>query len=517
MDIWSWMCELPNSADWPDSNSPFTFQLTSSQQDEKSILLKAERTSGSNTETLVTFSICLQGFNSQYKTTLWVSDTCLLSSNKPFLPLLMQLLQEIISRSPIAYDSTCPRSQFPKLKPEPISWIIDTHSPESFSSFFNLVLLCRLFWLCVCDSHFEVGELYFNTLLAPNFNLLSCGHVVRNFLISMGVDAELCFMRTIGYMVAKWLMLRNMGVGLQLLTPLQSFGFSYAMESHGFWILKGFAPILSMTQTRFDNKLGQGRVLEAKESVLRYVLAHQQLEAVIQLEYSVGFYDNFIQVNVRVENLRFHVVKLGFNKNDDGEYTDETYFPSRIRVWVGPEVGATYVAGLSLSRSTENPDKEMENQKVVKGNFGKTKASMLKAKTRTSARTRTRNWRWEQDVDGNAVIFEAILHDDVNGLEVATWKPRSGGNPKIGLKNRYTGGSRVFNKTGGLVLAGDEYGEWVSWRVSKEMEGSVLKWRLGGKVWLSYFPNDVKSNYFETRCVDWCQEVDLPLILGKQI
>jgi len=43
----------------------------------------------------------------------------------------------------------------------------------------------------------------------------------------------------------------------------------------------------------------------------------------------------------------------------------------------------------------------------------------------------------------------------------------------------------------------------------------VLKWRIGGQVWVSYFPNEVKSSYFETRCVEWCDEVDLPLIPGK--
>ncbi|KAL5714094.1 hypothetical protein ACHQM5_016102 [Ranunculus cassubicifolius] len=518
MDIWSWISELPNSSDWPDSNSPLIFELTPASRDnDKAILLKAERTSGSNTETLVTFSICLQGFNfnSEYKTTLWVSDTCPLSSTNPnFLPLLLQLLQEIISRSPTAHDSTCPRSQLQKLKPEPISWIIDSHSPESFSGFFNLVFLCRLFWLCVCDSHFEVGELFFNTLLTSNFDILSCRHVVRNFLISVGVDAELCFMRTLGYMVAKWLMLRDMGVGLQLLTPPPSYGFSYAMESHGLWILKGYAPVLSINQTRSMDK---SRVLEAKESVLRYFLAHQQLEAVIQLEYNVVYHDNFIQVNARVDNIRIHVVKLGFNKNEDGEYVEETYFPSRIRIWVGPEIGSTYMASLSLSRSIRNTEKEIETQKTVKGNFGKSKVPFMKAIATTSTKTKTRSWRWEQDAEGNAVIFEAILHDDASGIEVASWKPKDGGNPKNGLRKRYTGGSRVFNRSGSLVLAGDEYGEWVSWRVSREMEGSVLKWRLGGKVWLSYWPNNVKSNHFETRCVDWCEEVDLPLIQTNRI
>lgn len=428
----------------------------------------------------------------------------------------MQVLQEIISRSPTAHDNTCPRSQFQKLSPEPISWIIDSHSPESFSSFFNLVFLCRLFWLCVCDSHFEVGELYFNSLVAQNFNLLSCQHVVRNFLISVGVDVELCFMRTLGYMISKWLMLRDMGAaGLQLLTPLPSCRFSYAMESHGLWILKAYAPVLSMTRTGFNKELGQGRVVQAKESVLRYFLTHQQLEAVIQLEYSVCYHENFIQVNARVDNIRLHVVKLGFNKDDDGQYVDELFFPSRIRIWVGPEIGSTYVTSLSLSKSTKNPEKEMETQRTVKGNTGNPKVPVVKAIATSSTRTKTRSWSCEQDVEGNAVIFEAILHDDESDMEIAAWRPNNGGSPKGGMKKRYTTGSRVFNRSGGLLLAGDEYGDWVSWRVSKEMEGSVLKWRMGGKAWLSYWPNNVKTDFFETRCVDWCEEVDLPLIQGK--
>jgi hypothetical protein len=140
----------------------------------------------------------------------------------------------------------------------------------------------------------------------------------------------------------------------------------------------------------------------------------------------------------------------------------------------------------------------------------------VKATARTSTTTRTKNWRWEQDAEGNAAVFDAVLHDNVTGLEVATWKPVTGGGKRgHDFQNRYIGSSRPFTKTGGLVFAGDEYGEGVGWRLSKEMEGSVLKWRIGGEVWVSYFPSDVKSSYFETRCVQWCDEVDLPLIPGK--
>ncbi|CAK9181143.1 unnamed protein product [Ilex paraguariensis] len=538
MDIWSWISELPNSDEWSESTSSLTFQLASSTPSStksnttQMIQLRAER-AGSNPEPLVvTFSVCLVGFLSpNSEQTIWVSDTCPLSSDKPFLSLIVQLLQEIISRAPTAHDSTCPRSQLQKLKPEPLSWLLDSHSTESLSSFFSLIFLARLFWLCVFDAPSEAGSLYFHALLAPNLGAFSCNHapILRTFFVAVGVDVELFLMRTFGYMLAKWLILRELGIGLQSLTPLPShnLGLSYAMESHGFWVLKGYAPAKAMKcrgSSGRTNKLYP--VIEAKESVLRYALSHQQLEAVIQLEYTVGFYDGFIQVKARVDNLRFHVAQLGFNKKEEEEednYLNERYFPSRIRVWVGPEIGASYVAGLSLGQSTDNVEREMEMQKILKGSFGKLKVPKAKVMTKMATRTRMKNWRWEQDVEGNLAIFDAVLCDNKTGIEVATWKPSSdGGGGGSGIdgqlgnsfRGRYSGVSRPFTKKGGLVFSGEECGS-IGWRLNKEMEGSVLKWRIGGQVWLSYWPNDVKSSYFETRCVEWCEEVDLPLIPGK--
>ncbi|KAL0422573.1 UNVERIFIED_CONTAM: hypothetical protein Slati_3280200 [Sesamum latifolium] len=374
MDIWSWICELPERPLQLTPHFP-RFPTLSRQNDNsaQSIQLRAERTLGLNSELLVTFSVWFVGFGSSdaEKAAFWVS----LSS--------LQLLQEIVSRSPNAHDSTCPRSQLQKLNSEPVSWILDSHSPESFSSFFNLIFLTRLFWLCVCDAPSEVGSFYFHSLLAPNLETFSCkdAPVLRNFFVAVGTDVELCFVRTFGYMLAKWLVLRDIEVGLQSLTPspTKNLGFSYAMESHGLWVLKGYAPVKSMQCMQSSGPRSQfPAVIDAKDSLLKYALSHQQLEAVIQLEYTVGFYDNYIQVNARVDNLRIHVVKLGFNKNSDENFLEEKHFPSRIRVWVGPEVGASYVGGLSLGRSTDNMEREMEMQKTLKGSSGKLKVPMVK-------------------------------------------------------------------------------------------------------------------------------------------
>ncbi|XP_062089898.1 uncharacterized protein LOC133796413 [Humulus lupulus] len=530
MDVWSWICELPNSDQyWTDSDpSPPVFELASSgtsthhDNQTRSIQLRAEKSSGSNIDALVTFSVCLQGFHHvSPQKILWVSDTCSLSSDKPFLPLVLQLLQEIISRSPTAQDSTCPRSQLQKLKPDAVSWIMDSHTPESFSTFFNLLLLTRLFWVCAFDCHTEVGSFYFRSLLAPSLEAtsFSSSPALRTFFLTVGVDAELCFMRTLGYMLAKWCILREVGVGLQTLTPLLSspkVGFSYATESHGFWILKGYAPVWGMKLTSPNTEMSHFPGFEAKDAVLKYALAHQQLEVVIQLEYTVGFYEGLIQVNARVDNLRLHVAKLGYNKDDDVEFGEERHFPSRIRVWVGPEVGANYVAGLSLGRSTNNGEREIVGKNIVKGSFGNSKSPKMKTMARTSTRAKQSNWRWDQDAEGNAAVFDAVLHDNTTGQEVAARRSRAAGSGDYeGLRERYSGTNRVFTKKGGLILAGDEYGQGVGWRLSKETEGSVLKWRIGGQVWLSYSPNQIKSSYFESRSVEWCDEVDLPLIPSK--
>lgn len=522
MDIWSWISELPNSVEWRnyEFDSPPKFELARDGQNDstRSIYLKAERTFGSDSEALVTFMVFLQGFHPfNTQKPLWISEKCTLSSENPnFLPLLLQLLQEIISNSPTAHDSTCPRSQLQKLKPEPIAWIIDSHTPESLSIFFNLVFTIRLFWLCACDAPSEAGSLYFHSLLAPVLETAlskKLASVLRTFFITVGVDTELCFMRTLGYIIAKWCIIRELGVGLQTLVPSNP-KFSYATESHGFWILKGYAPVMTMKLARNYGQNGKFQGIDAKESIIRYGLAHHQLEAHVQLEYTVGFYDGFIRVNTRVDNMRLHVARLGFKHGDDVDFVDEKHFPSRARVWVGPEIGASYVAGLSLGRSTENNEREVEIEKVVNGNFEKSDISKVKASAKSSRRMRTKSWRMDQDAEGNAAIFDVVLHDNMTGQEVGSWKP-TGDDPIHGLRGRYVGANRPFSKSGSVVIAGDEYGEEVGWRLSKEMEGSVLKWRIGGEFWVSYLPDQAKGSHFETRCIEWCDEVDLPLIHGK--
>jgi len=267
---------------------------------------------------------------------------------------------------------------------------------------------------------------------------------------------------------------------------------------------------------------------------------HQQLEAVAQLEFEVRVRDRrFLTVSVRVDNVRVRVARLAFRKDDAGGADDaddadvmdgERHFPSRIRIWVGPRFGASYTTGPSLGRSTGNPERDVEMTRTVKGAFsgpsptklangnanGGVSPPRVKAKMRSSARTRSRSWRWEQEAEGSAGVFEGVLCDTVTGTEVSAWRPGVGGagagDPRNGMRRRYGGPGRAFSKMRGLVVAGDELPEEMTWRVGREEEGRTLRWRLGLRVWVSYLPNEVRSHHFETRCIEWAHEVELPLV-----
>ncbi|KAK9690947.1 hypothetical protein RND81_09G165700 [Saponaria officinalis] len=544
MDVWSWISDLPNSSEWMQSNPQLDHELAcstptvGSSTPTRSIQLRAERSFDNNeldTEKCITFSIYIQGFGTnEPQKSIWVSNPCPILSDQPVLPLLVQLVQEIINRAPMPYHyRTQNKSSQVKVKSDPINWILQTHSPESISDFFNVVLLTRLFWLCACDAPSDVGSFYMQNILGPNLDLLSrASHVpmVKAFMTSVGVDAELCIARAVGYMLAKWLIVREMRVGLASLLPLpNNLGISYACESCGLWMLKGYAPVWAMQRTR-SSDLNKGYpFVEAKESALRYGLAHQQLEVHIQLEYKVVFYEGYIQVCTRVDNIRIHVTKLGIKNdevrinNNDVEFGEELYFPSRVGFWVGPEIGSNYVGGLSLGKSTVNAEKEVETSKLVKGSFGKMKTPKVKTMSRTATKMKTKNWRCDQDVEGNVAVFDAVLYENTSGIEVYSTELHgsSGSNSTNDVKlsddlgRRYSKVNRPFMKSGGFVFTGKEYGEEVKWRLSREMEGSVLKWRLGGKVWVTYWPSNVESSYYETRFIEWNDEVDLPLISTK--
>ncbi|XP_066387576.1 uncharacterized protein [Miscanthus floridulus] len=580
-DAWPWLASLPpplRDEGGPDTPSPPPWSLPLAA----SIALQADTTAAASASPagngdddddgepalLVAFSVAVIGAGGEPRA-LWASEGFAASSPVALrVQLLVQLLNEVLALSPYVPclgaatgvdDLGRGDVSESKVDAETVSAVVgaggaDPSAPAA-AAFFSIALLLRLFWLCALDAPADAGYLFFRDLGAEiERGLGECRPALGVFLRSIGPDVEDRFMRSLGYMLAKWCLLREIQAAAagpaaapRRRRALPAACLSYATEVHGLWVLKGYAPVLAMPRVvagPASTSIAASPHEVPEEPALRYALAHQQLEAVAQLEYAVRVRDRrFVTVSVRVDNVRVRVARLAFCKDDgdgggnDGEEEDdagvdndvmdgESHFPSRIRVWVGPLFGASYATGPSLGRSTGNPERDVEMTRTVKGAFaGATKpanggggAPRIKAKMRSSSRTRNRSWRWEQEAEGSAGVFEGVLYDPVTGTEVSAWRPGIGGggtgaaDPRNGMRRRYGGPGRAFSKMRGLVVAGDELPEEMTWRVGREAEGRTLRWRLGLKAWASYLPNEVRSRHFETRCIEWAHEVDLPLV-----
>lgn len=538
-DVWPWLASLLR----PTRDAKASFPLAASP-DGACIVLQAgvvaapreDDDDGSNNPARVAFSLVITSGANGVARALWTSEA-VASRVALRIQLLVQLLDGAIALVPcdlLADDHQA--SELLKLDAEVVSGVVAPAggTDDVSSAFFSLALLLRLFWCCALDAAADSGFLFFR-LLGPEIEhaLGSCRPALGAFLRAVGPDVEERFMRSLGYMLAKWCLLREIqDETAESTTPsselenrpppprlIPAACVSYAAEAHGLWVLRGYAPVLAMPRV----------VAAAPEDdpALRYGLAHTQLEAVAQLEYAVRAGAGFLAVSVRVDNVRLRVARLGFRGADAERDQDvvtmdgERHFPSRIRVWVGPRCGAAYATGPSLGRSTGNPDRHVETTRVVKGAFAATKlagsAPRVKAKVRSSARTRHRSWRWEQDAEGGTAVFEGVLCDTVTGTELSSWRPAGNGgpDPRNGMRRRYSGPGRAFSKMRGIVVAGDELPEEVTWRMGREAGGRTLPWRIGLKVWITYLPNEVRSLHFETRCVHWAHEVELPLLPGN--
>ncbi|XP_062211608.1 uncharacterized protein LOC133912735 [Phragmites australis] len=555
-DVWPWLASLPPPAGGPDTSPPWSLPLAASP-DGASIVLQADPAASASDDgddgesALIAFSLAINGANGLARG-LWTSNNFDASSPVALrVQLLVQLLNEVLALSPhvpcLTTNVDLGDTSEAKLDAEVVSRVVGvagTDVSEPAAAFFSLALLLRLFWSCALEAPADSGYLFFRVLgVDIERALCECRLALGVFLRSVGPDVEERYMRSLGYMLAKWCLLREIQAGsaakpaLPEVSPrraLPAAWLSYATEVHGLWVLKGYAPVLAMPLvTASPHEVPE-------EPALRYGLVHQQLETVAQLEYAVHMRDKrFITVSVRVDNVRVRVARLGFRKDDaeanneedaDADADDmdgERHFPSRIRLWVGPRFGASYATGPSLGRSTGNPERDVEMTRTVKGAFsGATKlangnggnAPRMKAKMRSSARSRNRSWRWEQEAEGSAGVFEGVLYDPVTGTEVSSWRPGfgSGGtgvaDPRNGMRRRYGGPGRAFSKMRGLVVARDELPEEMTWRVGREVEGRTVRWRVGFKAWVSYVPNEVRSRHFETRCVEWAHEVELPLV-----
>ncbi|RRT50411.1 hypothetical protein B296_00007653 [Ensete ventricosum] len=159
-----------------------------------------------------------------------------------------------------------------------------------------------------------------------------------------------------------------------------------------------------------------------------------------------------------------------------GYGSGEKHFPSRISLQVTPTQQSDVVS-VSVSKSSDNPTQEIGLEKALEGGFEPPGTYLgIRVSTTETVTVSVKPWKFEQSVHGASGKLNWFLHDGINGREVFSSKPSKFSllQPRAWFRDRYSSVYRPFTKDGGVIFAGDEYGESVWWKVGPGAFGKTM-------------------------------------------
>ncbi|CAN4095059.1 unnamed protein product [Withania somnifera] len=375
---------------------------------------------------------------------------------------------------------------------------------SGFKEIFNFSFLTLAFIICIYEAPADLRS----TCIISLKNQFSCSQSrqASKLLVRMlGSNTEEQWMRSVNLAITNWIMeIHSSSSPMKTPCPL----FSYSFSTQGLWKVQLYCPVIAMdVETSTASSLSDDH--------LRFSLNFHQLEGVIQLNHKVIVQEKWIEVMVNTDNIRCDVVRLVNESlmSERGAGISEKHFPSRISLQLTPTLQSN-VLSVSANKSSDNPSREIGMEKTIEAGFDPPNTYMgLKVSAGETVVTSMKPWKFEQSVNGDGANLNWFLHDSGNGREVFSSKPSvfSLIQPKAWFKNRYSSVYRPFTKQGGVIFAGDEYGESVSWKVDKRAMGKPMEWELKGRVWLTYWPNKHRTSYAETRRLEFREVLHLSL------
>ncbi|KAA8534017.1 hypothetical protein F0562_031534 [Nyssa sinensis] len=288
----------------------------------------------------------------------------------------------------------------------------------------------------------------------------------------LGSNMEEQWMNSINLGITNWIAElqgdNHMTLNLKTPSPLVS----YAISTFGLWKVQLYCPIIAMDVTKSSNPSPDERLWC---DVIRLV----------------------------TETLM----------NERGAGTTEKHFPSRISLQLTPTLQSN-VLSISVSKSSENPTREIGLERTIEGSFDPPNSIGLKVSAGENVTMSLKPWKFEQSVYGDTANLNWFLHDSEDGREVCSSKPSKIALllPKTWFKHRYSSVYRPFTRQGGVVFAGDEYGESICWKVDKGAMGKTMEWEIKGWIWLTYWPNKRRTWYTETRKLEFREILHLTLV-----
>ncbi|VAH89174.1 unnamed protein product [Triticum turgidum subsp. durum] len=327
------------------------------------------------------------------------------------------------------------------------------HVSEGSGKILSLSVLALAFLVCIYEAPSTPRREFIGAITA-RLTRDEMRHAARELMLALGSDLEEQWMRSLNLGVTNWA-LEALRSGAGTSSPLRFAVFSYALSASRLWKVQLYCPVVAMTMENHPSHHHQQQQQHqlVKDERLLFSLNYQQLESVIQFTYRVAFQENWIDVAVNVDNIRCDVIQLVSETlmARQGHGSDEKHFPSRISLQLTPMAQSDI---LSLSVSSGGGGRE-------------------------------------------------VFSSDPPKLEL--FQPRSW------FRNRYTSPSRPFTRSGGVIFAGDEYGEGVCWRMCAAAAGKTMEWEIKGRIWVTYWPNKKRTLHTETRRLEFRELLHLTI------
>ncbi|KAH6762837.1 neuronal PAS domain protein [Perilla frutescens var. hirtella] len=377
-----------------------------------------------------------------------------------------------------------------------------TYLQNNIGETFNFSFLTLTFVVCIYEAPTDLRASCLHALKEQ----LACPRsrgVSKLLMRQMGSNIEERWMRSVNLAITNWISeLQAARAAVETPSPL----FSYSFSTLGLWKVQLYCPVIAMNVEKSSGS--------APDDRLTFSLNYHQLEGVIQLNYKVAVQEKWIEIRVNTDNIRCDVVKLLTDSlmSERGAGASEKHFPSRIGLQITPAQQASVIS-VSVSKSSENASREIGQERGIEAAFEPPSSIGLHFSAGESYTTSLRPWKFEPSVYGNTANLNWFLHDSEDGREVFSSKPSKLAllHPKAWFKNRYSNANRPFTRQGGVIFAGDEYGESVSWKLDKTAMGRLMDWEIKGWIWLTYWPNQHRTFYTETKRLDFTEIVHLNL------
>ncbi|KAG6600900.1 hypothetical protein SDJN03_06133, partial [Cucurbita argyrosperma subsp. sororia] len=489
-DVYSWIQNLPPLSQWKTTS--ISTSICSSSSTNSSLKIVAAKTLHSPT---ITFSVTA---DFSFHISLWTSQplktstkTSNLLNKESMSTLLLNCVRDVLY-----YGSNHKQNSSHNLLKLDIT--------SSLKEIFNHIFLTLIFLICIYEAPIDLRS---NCLATLKHHLANCTsrQTSKVLMKLLGSNLEQQWMRSINLAITNWILeLKAKGRTLKTPSPL----FSYSFSTYGLWKVQLYCPIIAMDNIENSSN-------PSTDERLQFSLNYHQLEGVLQFNYRAVTREKWIDLRVHVDNIRCDIIRLVSETllSERGVGGSEKHFPSRISLQLTP-TSHTNIMSVSVSKSSNNPKVEIGTEKTFEAGFeSATPFPGLKLAVGETVIVSLKPWKFEQFVHGNAATLNWYLHDSSDGKEVASTKPSKLTliNPKAWFRDRYSSANRPFNKQGGVVFAGDEYGESVWWKIDGKARGKTMEWEIRGWIWLTYWPNKHKTFYTETRRLEFKEILHLSI------